>query len=940
MKLPAYVFALALLSAPLLGATPVRVLPDGVLVDLGDTSLKLTPYAPDIVRVTVSPAPDASVRPSLDALPCHGHVTWSWNVSGDVGSLLTSKLDVRLNLHTGRVQYFDVHGHELLGETEGTRRLIPAVVQGENTFHVRERFNSKAGESFYGLGEYQYGWVDIKGHDLDLWQHNTTIAIPLLLSNRGYGVLWDNASFTRWGSLAPWTAIPAGQLIDDDGKAGGLTASYSAGRTHDHVVSVRQDADINIRIPDSNHGENRGVNAALPKGEAHLRWTGFVDARTAGGYEFKTYADGEVKLWIDGRLLVDRYRQNWLAEEDRVTVRLPIGRHAIKMEWLREPDDTSCQLRWKAPAEDTGATSLWSEVGDGVDYYFIYGPSIAQVIAGDRQITGPAPMIPQWAFGLWQSRERYKTAQESLDVIDEFRRRHIPFDNIVQDWQYWKLDAWGSHDFDSSRFPDPKAWVQGIHDRHAHAMISVWAKFYDSTANFKELQSHGFLFNPPASLHTPDFLGFPNLFLDVFNPAARRMFWDQMDAKIYTTGVDAWWMDASEPDPLSRPLLDQLREYENPNYLGSGARHLLAYPLMEAEAVYDGQRSVDPDRRFFNLTRSGFLGLQRYGAASWSGDTTSDWRAMKTQIAAGLGYSISGLPYWTMDSGGFSVPPRFEPDNLNPENRAEWNELNSRWFEFAAFGPLLRVHGQTPFREMWQFGDAGSPAYDAMLESDRLRYRLFPYIYSLAGDVAQEGGVILRPLVMDFPNDAVARELSDQFLFGPSFLVNPVTEYRARSRSVYLPLCEGGWYDFWTGRTHGSDQTVTIDAPYDHIPILVRAGSIVPVGPDVQYIGEKPADPLTVWIYAGANGYFSLYEDDGTSYGCERGQYSRIPLQWNDGRNELAIGGRAGRFPGMLENRKFRVIVVSVDHPRPFDADAVAATEVMYRGLPISVKIP
>lgn len=930
---------LALAAAAPLSAAPARVLTDGVLVNLGDSSIKLAPYADNIIRVTVSPALDASVRASVDALPCHPPPRWSWTASGDDGILATDSVKVRLDLRTGRVAFFGRDGQPLLAEVPGTPRLTPAVVQGERTYHVREQFEPNADESFYGLGEYQYGWIDIKGHDLDLWQHNTTIAVPLLVSSRGYGLLWDNASYTRWGSLAPWTPIPPGQLLDDDGRPGGLSASYSAGRTHDRVVSVRRDSDIDIRLPDSNHGDNARLNPALPRGEAHVRWTGFVDIRAAGDYQFKGYSDGEVKLWIDGRLLFNHYRQNWLAAEDRMTVALQPGRHAIRLEWLREPDDTTFQLRWKAPPPGPATTSLWSEVGDGVDYYFIAGPALDHVIAGYRAITGRAPMMPQWAFGLWQSRERYKTAQESLAVIDEFRRRRIPFDNIVQDWQYWRIDQWGSHQFDPSRFPDPRAWVQAIHERHAHVMISVWAKFYDATQNFRTLESLGYLFHPPARLRQPDFLGYPFLFLDAFNPAARRMFWSQMNARLYSTGVDAWWMDASEPDVLSRPDLAGLRDYENPNYLGTGARHLLAYPLMEAEAVYNGQRSVHPDARFFNLTRSGFLGLQRYGAASWSGDITSDWRAMRKQIAAGLGYSISGLPYWTMDAGGFSVPPRFEPENLDPAHLAEWRELNARWFELAAWVPLLRVHGQTPFREMWQFGGPGTPAYDAMLAADRLRYRLFPYIYSLAGGVTWDGGVILRPLVMDFPRDLRARDIADQYLFGPAFLVSPVTEYRARGRPVYLPPAPGGWYDAWTGAPAAGGRTVAAEAPYGHIPLFIRAGAIVPLGPDLQYIGEKPSDPITLLVYAGADGRFNLYEDDGLTYACDRGARAWIPLQWDDARRTLVIGARRGSFPGMLAARHFRVVVVAPRHPARLDVPPGSATDVAYAGQPVRVAL-
>ncbi|HEX3731145.1 MAG TPA: TIM-barrel domain-containing protein, partial [Opitutaceae bacterium] len=755
--------------------------------------------------------------------------------------------------------------------------------------------------------------------------------------SRGYGVLWDNCSYTRWGDLRAWTPIPAAQWLDAQGRPGGLTGSYYAGRNFGNAASVRRDAGIDFKLPSGNQGDNTGINPVLPRGEASIRWEGQLSVPQTGDYQLLANYDGEFKLWIDGRLLIDHWRQGWLAAEDRIKVALEAGKpHRVRAEWVRDSDSTTCQLRWKTPAPDS-ATSLWSEVGDGVDYYFVYGPSLDAVVGGYRRVTGQAAMLPQWAFGLWQSRERYKTAQESLEVVDEFRRRGIPFDNIVQDWQYWKTDQWGSHEFDPSRFPDPAGWVRAIHDRHAHVMISVWGKFYAGTAHFEALRRADFLFPMNLKDGDKDWLGYRYGFLDAFNPAARRLFWQQIRETVFTSGVDAWWMDASEPDLTAYPELDNQRAHVNPNYLGTGARTLLGYPLLIAGAVYDGQREAAPGRRVFNLTRSGYLGLQRYGAASWSGDITSTWTAMRKQIAAGLGYSISGLPYWTMDIGGFAVPYRFLPENATPARIDEWRELNARWFQFGAFVPLLRVHGQLPYREMWQFGDRGSPAYDAMLAADRLRYRLLPYIYSLAGAVRLDGGVLMRPLAMDFPGDARARSLADEYLFGPAILVNPVTVYRARSRSVYLPPASGGWYDFYSGAPAGSGAMIEAEAPYAHLPLFVRAGSIVPVGPELQYVGEKPADPITLFVYAGSDGHFSVYEDDGLSYGYEQGAYSRIPISWSEADRTLTIGGRQGGFPGMLQRRSFQLVLVRPGHAASPAADAKPDAATAYDGSPVTI---
>jgi alpha-D-xyloside xylohydrolase len=671
------------------------------------------------------------------------------------------------------------------------------------------------------------------------------------------------------------------------------------------------------------------------------------------------YANGGYKLWIDGVLLADHWRQNWLPWSDLAKVHFEANsRHAIKVEWSKD-QGTHCQLTWKPPAGASAGetTSLWSQVGDGVDYYVIAGgPSgsaeaMDGVIAGYRELTGRAPMMPVWAFGLWQSRQRYETQAASLEVVKGFRSRGIPFDNIVQDWFYWRENAWGSHEFDPARFPDPDAWIKGIHDEHARLMLSVWGKFYPGTENFTAMHDAGFLYQPNLDEHIKDWVGrgYEYTFYDAFNPQARELFWKQVSAKLFSKGVDAWWMDATEPDLMpSPPTLERQIAHMPVTAAGPGAAVLNAYPLLNSEGVYEGQRKERPDQRVFILTRSGYAGQQRYAAASWSGDISSSWTAMKKQIAAGLGYSISGLPYWTMDSGGFSVPGKWSARNPTAENVEEWRELNARWFEFAAFVPLLRVHGEAPFREMWQFGGVESEAYKAMLKADKLRYRMLPYVYSLAGDVTQKDGTFLRPLVMDFPGDARARRVSDQFLFGRSLMVSPVTTYKAREREVYLPAVAGGWYDFWSGKT--VTQNVTLNggtltvpsamaaAPFDEMPVHVRAGAIVPLGPEMQYTTEKAADPLTVVVYTGADGDFSLYEDDGVTYGYERGQFARVPLHWAEGTRTLTIGKRDGAFPGMAASRTIHVVFVSPEKAVGYSAEIKADKTVTYSGEAVEVK--
>jgi alpha-D-xyloside xylohydrolase len=544
-------------------------------------------------------------------------------------------------------------------------------------------------------------------------------------------------------------------------------------------------------------------------------------------------------------------------------------------------------------------------------------------------------MMPEWAFGLWQCRQRYKTQQESLDVLAGFRSRGIPIDNIVQDWFYWKEDQWGSHQFDPDRFPDPDGWIRDIHEKYnAHLMISVWPKFYAGTANFEAMRAQHFLYEENLAENVHDWINHPDAYYDAFNPAARKLFWSQINTNLFSKNVDAWWMDASEPDMLPTPTLEGQRTHLHPTAMGTGARMLNAYPLVNSEAIYEGQRRVKPDQRVFILTRSGFAGQQRYAAAVWSGDTSSTWTAMRAQITAGLGFCLSGMPYWTMDSGGFSVPARYS----SGQDEEEWCELNARWFEFCTFVPLLRVHGEFPNREMWEFGGDSSPTYQAQFKFDRLRYRLLPYIYSLAGAVTHEGGTIMRALVMDFPADTNVFNIGDEYMFGPAFLVNPVTTYQTRSRPVYLPQTAGGWYDFWSGNAFDAGQTIDAPAPYDAIPLFVRAGSIIPTGPELQYTGEKPADPITFYIYTGADGDFALYEDDGLTYKYEKGAFAQIPIHWDDTKRTLTIGKREGSFKGMLKKRTFNVVIVSKDNPIGFSFTQTPQRTVNYSGKPLQVK--
>ena len=463
---------------------------------------------------------------------------------------------------------------------------------------------------------------------------------------------------------------------------------------------------------------------------------------------------------------------------------------------------------------------------------------------------------------------------------------------IVQDWHYWKEDQWGSHEFEASRYPDPEKMLDDVHAMHGRFMISVWPKFYTNTDHYKELKEAGFAYTHAEDTGLVDWLNHPQSFYDAYAEGGRKMFWRQMDETLYSRygqKIDAWWMDASEPNLRDCLPWDYFKWLLTPTALGPSTEYFTAYSLVNADAIYNGQREVNPNTRVFLLTRNGFAGLQRYSTASWSGDIGTSWEDMRMQMTAGLGYSMAGLPMWGMDIGGFSVMNKF----YNPANIDEWRELQTRWHQFGTFVPLFRAHGQSPARELWNIAPEGSETYESILWYMRLRYRLMPYIYSLAGMVHFDDYTIMRGLPMEFPGDPEVRDLSDQWLFGPALMPCPVYEYKARSRSVYFPK-DADWYDFYTGAYMVGGKRFTADAPYGRMPLYVRAGSIIPIGPDMQWSDEKPADDILLAVYAGKDASFTLYEDENVNYNYEKGFYARIPITWDEASRTQVPRGRNG----------------------------------------------
>ncbi|MGH9490256.1 MAG: glycoside hydrolase family 31 protein [Terriglobales bacterium] len=557
-----------------------------------------------------------------------------------------------------------------------------------------------------------------------------------------------------------------------------------------------------------------------------------------------------------------------------------------------------------------------SLVADTIDYYFCYGPQLSRVVAEYRQLTGQAPMFGKWAYGFWQSKNRYESQAQILKIAAQYRRLRIPVDNLVQDWFWWT--KMGSFRFKPQAYPDPAAMVRQLHAEHFHIMISVWPYFYPGTPAYRALKKNGWLI---AATIAPSYFRTQMALYDPTAAGARHLFWREINQNLFRIGFDAWWLDEDEPGVATRDLL-----WHHHIGIGSGARFANLYPLFQARGVYDGQRRVTSQKRVFILSRSAYAGSQRYGITAWSGDVLSDWEAFRRQIPAGLNYSISGLPYWTTDIGGFFIGHPNEP---------AYRQLFVRWFEYGVFCPIFRTHGtRVPdHNELWSYG---RQAQAILTRYDRLRYRLLPYIYSLAWQVTAHAGTIMRPLVMAFPRDRIADTTGNQFLFGPFLMVAPVTRPDVSQWPVYLP--KATWYDFWTGQALQGGRYVYRATPLGTEPLYVRAGAILPLGPNLQYAMQKPWNPIELRVYRGANGHFTLYNDDGLTYDYEHGAYATIPITWDDQTQTLTIGVRRGSFPGMLARRTFDVVFVSPGHGTGIRPSQVPDRVVSYDGTQVQVR--
>lgn len=950
----------------------------------------------NIIRVRATSESVLPVKkPSLMIVPQTAPAKNTYTVSENEQSVTVKAKNVTavVNKATGAIVFFDATGKQLLKEAKDGKKFqnftVPEREYGvRNIGGVTEEmkhgltwqmlFDSPSDEAFYGLGQHQSEEFNMKGKNEDLFQYNTKVSIPFVLSNKNYGILWDSYSYCRFGNPNDYLQLNrAFKLYDRRGKEGHLTGTY-VDKNGKKLVRDEDSIYYEYACPPTSEIANKTDNGGLknlPKGfnlqGATVTYEGFIEPECCGRcakagknekqlYQFILYYAGYIKVYIDGKEVVpERWRTAWNPNSYKFSTELTKGKKAqLRIEWQPDGGDSYCGLRVSQPRNKTQREqlSIWSEMARDMDYYFIAGQNFDDVISGYRTLTGKASLYPKWVLGFWQSRERYQSSQDIEDNLAEFRRRHIPIDNIVQDWNYWNLPDWGAHDFEASRYPNPQAMLDSVHAMHGRFMISVWPKFYDTTEHYKELDEKGWMYRQAVKDDIHDWLGFRGSMYDAYDEGARKLFWKQMDDHLYSKfnkngvpGIDAWWMDASEPNVRDCTPMWYRKALCGPTALGTSTEYFNAYSTVNADAIYNGQRSVWKGKanepRVFLLTRSGFAGEQRYSTATWSGDIGTRWEDMRAQMTAGLNYSMSGVPFWGMDQGGFCVENRyvaaqklFNEKGVENEDLKEWRELQARWNQFGAFIPLFRSHGQWPTREIWNIAPDNHPTYKSFVYYDQLRYRLMPYMYSMAAWAHFKDYTLMRALVMDFNGDKEVENIGNQWMFGPALMACPVGYYKARNRSVYFPK-QCGWYDFYTGEHYDGGQHLVVDAPYEKIPVFVREGAIIPFGPAMEWCDEKPAELINLYVYEGQDGSFQLYEDEGTNYNYEKGKYATIEIAYNDADKTVSFGKRNGAFKGMLKNRRFNVVLVKKDQPRDLNLDNPEGKMVQYSGKAVSVKL-
>src|SRR5271157_2304054 len=750
---------------PALPPVAVQQSEHGMRATVGSEVIEITVCGASVIHVLAKPDASAQTGPQpwmLDASQSCAGAPFQFAQDAKSATLKTEKLEVSFGLERGNVSFRAANGDALLREGANVPRTYdPVQMNGESTYRITDRFSPSPMEALYGLGQHQNGMFNYRGATIELGQNNTDVAIPLLVSSRGYALMWNTAALTYFDNRFP------------------------------------------------------------------------------------------------------------------------------------------------------GELSLSSIAGHSIDYYFIYGPEMDKIIHEYRSMTGQTPMLPKWAYGFFQSKDRYESLDEIQKIAQRYRDEHIPLDAMVQDWFWWKKE--GDPDFNSNYHDVPKD-LEALHKENVHTMISVWGLLDPKSETYKTLEAKN-LMVPGAHVYDPS------------SPEARDIYWNRLPGKLLAQGWDSFWLDSAEPEEFWPHMGDAILRNKQ-LAIGNGAEYTNVFPLLHTLGVQDHWKAQTSRKRVFLLTRSAFFGQQRVGATVWSGDVFTSYWALSHQVPAGLNFALSGYPYWTTDIGGYW--PAFPGVIEQPA----YQELYARWFEFGTFCPIFRTHGHRPNNELWTY-DKVEPT---LIRYDKLRYRLMPYIYSLAWKVSSEDYTVQRALVMDWRTDEKTWNIGDEFMFGPAILVNPVLKANATHRSVYLPPSPA-WYDFWTGNSVPGGQEIDADAPLDRMPLYVRAGSILPMGPDIEYATQDAGGPIELRIYRGADGEFNLYEDAGDSYDYEKGQHSVIPITWNDQAGVLTIGAREGSYPGMIEKRTFRIVLVGKGHGIGGEVTTEADQEINYEGTEIKVSV-
>jgi len=847
-----------------------KQLSDRVNITLSDGILSISPLTENTVRVKFYKVSEGNLP---EFIFTSGAKTPEFKVSDSPSKLeiKAPKIIVSLDKQTGKLSYADKVGKVFLSEKAGARKLTADSIQGEPCFRVEQSFESPADEYIFGLGQFQDGQYNLKNVARQLTQVNSQIAIPFIYSSKGYGLLWHQYGLTDFNPTNNFVTLVKQQQS---------------------ATGNNQMAEVTTTSGTQRVSQNQSLYLGKLNVPADGEYSIFLDLGDMGNRQY---------VVIDGKPCIDQSNQ-WLPPTAGTLVNLKAGEHQVQI--LCKSNNTP-KLSWR---KSDNSTTFRSPVAQALDYVVFYGPSADNVIASYRNLSGSVPMFPQWAYGFWQCRERYTSGTHLVETVKEFRKRNLPVDVIVQDWQYWGKYGWGVPKFDETNYLNPAGFIKELHDLNAHFNISVWENLDKKSEVAKDyVDNNLFIPNSP--------------WVDVFNPKGRETHWNALNKNLFSLGVDSWWMDATEPEN------DALKGKKT--FLGAGDFYRLTYPLFVSQAVYEGQRKTTLDKRVCILTRSAFLGQQKYGVINWSGDIGGTWDTYKRQIVAGLNYTITGLPYWTTDIGGFFRPGRSQYTD------EKYQDLLTRWYQWGTMSPIFRMHGYQTETEPWKYGQK---VEDNMRKMLNLRYQLLPYIYSEAWQITKNNSTMMRPMVMDFNGDIDAMNCRYQYMFGKALLVAPITEPNITEWNVYLPK-SSAWFDFWTGKHFNGGQTVKTDAPLDKIPLFVKAGSILPAGPNVQYATEKKWDNLEIRVYEGANGAFTLYEDESDNYNYEKGAYSTINFNWSNAKRTLTINDRKGSFKGMLTSRKFNIILVSKNKVVGYEKQVKFDKEIIYNGKAIKINL-